>query len=104
MTGKEKIFNEIKGNCADRMDIGGIDHCVFHEDDCGASCCPHMKKYNDTHPVIRDEAQCPTCGSIVSAYKIDKTPLTFLQGLFCGALAVIAAITLFWGLYELIKY
>ncbi len=35
-------FIEIKGNCSDRLEINGVDHCNYHTDDCEESCCPHM--------------------------------------------------------------
>jgi hypothetical protein len=36
------MFDAVKGNCIDRLEINGIDHCIYHEDDCKPSYCPKV--------------------------------------------------------------
>ncbi len=92
---REQVFSEIKGNCVDRLDIGGIDHCTYHEDDCEDNRCPQMKEYN---PIVREEAQCSTCGSVVIAHEISKPNPTLLQGILYGMTATMLCFIGLWAM------
>jgi hypothetical protein len=78
------MFDAVKGNCIDRLDINGVDYCIHHEDDCEMSCCPLMK----AHPHgVPGDSQCPTCGSVVMSDEITvpSTLREFVVGFLWGA-------------------
>lgn len=71
MTKRDKLFKEIKGKCADLIKTTHRhDYCVDSEDDCSMSTCPELRKYEEDLRV-REEAQCPTCGSVVAPHEIE---------------------------------
>jgi len=105
MTDRENIFKKIKGNCVDLIMTDRADHCCHHEDNCEIDCCPQMKKImrEEAHRK-REEAQCPTCGSIVAPHEITPKPPSFFMGMFLGiigALSCVGGIYLFFKIFGL---
>ena len=103
---RESIFKEIKGNCSDLTMTSRYDHCMYHGDDCEMPCCPRMKKFKgiireEAHRE-REEAQCPTCGSIVAPHEIDKTHPTLIQGTLYGIVGSVATVIGLWALCSFI--
>ncbi len=70
MTKRDKLFREIKSRCVDLIETSHYDHCVGSEDECSMSTCPELRKCEENFR-IREEAQCPTCGSIVAPHEIE---------------------------------
>jgi len=77
-------FADVKGNCSDRSEINGINHCNYHKADCEDDCCPHMKEHRSKpgyifvrcnhchktaeikyHKVRRWMMKCPDCGEVI---------------------------------------
>ena len=97
MTNRKSIFREIKIDCSDLVMTDRDDHCVDLEDNCEEHNCPKIKKAlgirerEEAHRK-REEAQCPTCGSIVAPHEITPEPHQFIQGMILGALGAISCV------------
>ena len=63
-------FKDAKGNCVHRLDVDGIDHCMYHDDDCEEPCCPRVKEPS----LFINGITYDTIGEACAALGVDELP------------------------------